>query len=676
MELERYYPGIWKVRFDEPEVLTPHALLFNEKCKVLGEKKAVPFPFSEGDVIGRKLNNGFLITLPLGANETIYGFGVQMKSFAQDGKRKTLRTNADAPTDTGDAHAPVPFYVSTQGYGVLVDTSRCVEFDCGATRRVHPAAVQSDSYQIATDTEALYSEERRGSQMSIFIKGVEGAEIYVFAGETMKQVVESYNLFSGGGILPPIWGLGNLYRCYGPATQDHVERLVEDMQAEDMPFSMLGLEPGWQSRAYSCSFEWDSNRYHDPDKLIQKVKQLGMKLNLWEQSFVHPTAAIYDEMLPYSADYEVWEGLAPDFALPEAREIFGRRQGQLIDSGVAAVKLDECDGSDYTGGWFFPDFAQFPSGLDGEQAKNLYGALVQRTIQQQFEQRNLRTYSQVRAGWSYAAPMSFVLYSDLYDHKEFVRTILNAGFSGLLWSPEVRQCESGAEFIRRMQSVVCSPLSIINAWMVPNPPWKQFDIDKNKQGLLLESSELQDRCRELLQLRNALIPYLYEAYSRYESQGTPPFRALIMDYPEDLEVRFIDDEYMMGDNILVAPILNENIGRSIYLPPGAWYDFWSEERYEGGQHIEIETQNIPLFIRNGTILPLARNHTIPKDTLFELDIRLYGSELRSAYLIEDDGVSLNYKNGEQTCYELHSVDGKLNFPAMKRYKVLSETHIM
>lgn len=121
-----------------------------------------------------------------------------------------------------------------------------------------------------------------------------------------------------------------------------------------MPFSMIGLEPGWQSHSYSCSFCWSGERFPDPDRLIQKAKEKNMQINLWEQAYVHPTAPFYKEIKAYSGDYEVWQGVVPDFASAQAAEIYGRHQEKLISQGIAAVKLDECDGSDYTGNWFFP----------------------------------------------------------------------------------------------------------------------------------------------------------------------------------------------------------------------------------------------------------------------------------------------------------------------------------
>lgn len=239
------------------------------------------------------------------------------------------------------------------------------------------------------------------------------------------------------------------------------------------------------------------------------------------------------------------------------------------------MKLDECDGSDYTGSWFFPDYTRFPSGLTGEEEKNLYGAMAARVIRDAFFQEDKRTYSQIRAGYSHAAPMPFVLYSDLYDHRQFARALGNAGFCGLLWSPEVRQSSSQEELIRRVQTVVFPPLSMINAWMVPHPPWKQFDTEKNRRNEFLSGDGLQERVRKYLLLRNRLVPYLYAAFAGCERNGTPPFRPLVMDYPQDERFREADDCYMMGDALLVAPVFyekdGERAGRKVALPRGKWW---------------------------------------------------------------------------------------------------------
>src|SRR6185437_5921641 len=177
-------------------------------------------------------------------------------------------------------------------------------------------------------------------------------------------------------------------------------------------------------------------------------------------------------------------------------EIFGDYHGrELIDAGISGFKLDECDNSDYTGGWSFPDVSRFPSGLDGEQMHGVFGLRYQRALWQQFLERQQPTYNLVRSSGALATPYPFVLYSDLYDHRQFIRALVNSSFSGLLWCPEVRDARNEEDFIRRLQSVVFSPLAMINAWYVKNPPWKQLNSKLNNEGYLAKDWQaLEARC--------------------------------------------------------------------------------------------------------------------------------------------------------------------------------------
>lgn len=527
---------------------------------------------------------------------------------------------------------------------------------------------------VKTTAEELYQERQRGTQVTVYGKGLKYLRLYGFAAGSIKETVELYNLFCGGSCLQPLWGLGSLYRCYTAAGQQQVEGLIGQFAEEEMPFSMIGLEPGWHSHSYSCSFVWDRQRFPAPDRLIGKAKENGMQVNVWEQAFVHPQAPFYGEIREFSGDYAVWEGAVPDFACEEAAEIYGKHQEKLFTQGIAAVKLDECDGSDYTGGWFFPDYAVFPSGLTGEEEKNLYGAMAMRAVQRGFENLGRRTWSQARANYSYGAPMPYVLYSDLYDHRQFVRALCNAGLSGLLWSPEVRQCKSGEELLRRVQTVIFSPLSLIDAWMIPNPPWKQFDIQKNKEGILLEDSVLQEEVRKLLQLRNRLVPYFYTAFYQYREEGTPPFRPLVMDFPEEEKVWSTDDCFMAGDSLLVAPVFGDGEegfrGRNVYLPEGLWYDFWTDRRYEGGREYRVETQNIPVFVRDNSLIPLARETAAPgADSVFHLEVSAYGRQPRPFLLAEDDGESLEYRSRGHNCQYIRKRKDGWEIPKMRRYVI-------
>ncbi len=273
----------------------------------------------------------------------------------------------------------------------------------------------------------------------------------------------------------------------------------------------------------------------------------------------------------------------PEWALPEARRIFADYQKKLTAIGVDGFKADECDGSDNTGGWSFPNHASFPSGLDGEQYHNLLGTLYARTMHEALDDQS--TLLEIRAMGALAAPYPFVLYSDLYDHRGFVRALVNSGFSGLLWAPELRDVASRKELLRRLQTVTFSPQCLINAWSCAKIPWLDYDC--------------VDEVREILTIRENLIPKLKAAFDRYRDTGVPPVRALVMDYTCDPETYGIDDEYLFCDDLLVAPIIGtESDEREVYLPAGTWVDFYTGEAVAAGRFIAC-TEKIPVYRRIG-----------------------------------------------------------------------------
>jgi alpha-D-xyloside xylohydrolase len=612
-----------------PEAITPvTSRLVPASIEAMRRLPAVPAPLLHppSSSVGRR---GTSLALPLASDEEIYGFGLQFFSVAQRGKKRAIRVNADPPKDTGDSHAPVPFYVSSRGYGILVDTARYATFYCGESRPRPTTVVEGMANSIAPlYTKTLLDEQ--ASRVLVEIPNAQGIDVYLFAGPTILDAVRRYNLFSGGGVLPPEWGLGVWYRASSSATQHEVAALANEFRERKIPCDVMGLEPGWQSHSYSCSFSWDQSRFPQPESFIQDLKKQDFRVNLWEHAFIHPSSPLFEPMRELSGDTAVWGGLVPDFQSPEARRVFGGYHGkQLIDIGVAGFKLDECDNSDFTDGWSFGELSQFPSGVDGEQMHSLFGLRYQRALWQQYLDRGQETYSLVRSSGTLAAPYPFVLYSDLYDHRQFVRALVNSGFSGLLWCPEVRDATSEEDLLRRLQTVVFSPLAMINGWYIQNPPWKQLDRKKNNENELSPSwPELEARCREILRWRMQLIPYLRAAFARYESDGIPPFRALALDWPDEQSLAKVDDVWMVGDRLLVAPMFaGEMSGRTLTLPPGQWHDFWTGESVAGSTsiHIAANTRNIPVFVKSGAILPMATVTSSTADPASHtLQVRIFG----------------------------------------------------
>lgn len=648
--------GIWKLTYQTPEKFTPCSMrkskIAVEELEKIDLEVCQKLPFEEKEIILKTTKRGVTVSIPMQTEEDIYGFGLQLKSINYAGRKRHIKVNSDPTVDTGESHAPVPFYISTAGYGVFVDTYRYATFYMGTNSKKGASSSKKEVNQPHKEfsESALYSLKRAKEQRTVIIdiQGIEGVDLYFFTG-TVKQVIQKYNLFSGGGIIPPMWGLGIWYRVYGGSKEEDVKKLAEQFREEQIPMDVLGIEPGWHSHSYSCTYEW-SSLFPNAQDMIDSLNQNGYHVNLWEHMFVYPAASFYQKLKDYSGEYEVWNGLVPDFATKEAREIFSDwHRVQFVEKGIAGFKLDECDNSDFNpSNWSFPDTAEFPSGMDGEQMHNAVGILYQEVIAEAFEKQGIRTLSQVRSSGALASSQPFVLYSDLYNHKEFIRGIVTSSFSGLLWSPEVRDCVNETDLLRRIETVIFSPLALLNAWRIPNPPWKQVDINKNLENIWMEKQEYYTKqCRKLLELRMSFLPYLYSAFIEYQRKGIPPVRAMVMEYPDDLEVRTIDDQYFFGKDILVCPLtLEDGMSRKVYLPEGKWHEFFGTAVYEGKAWIEVSAkeEEIPLFVRENALIPLAKPVLhITKETVFEITVRQFGSGEAEFILYEDDFETLEYK---------------------------------
>jgi alpha-D-xyloside xylohydrolase len=646
------YPGVWRATIGIPERYTPvSGRLVSAQIDAFAKlPKVAAAPLTH--VEGKRTARGCVVQLPLRPDEQIYGFGLQLMSFAQRGKKKVARVNADPKIDTGDSHAPVPFYVTTEGIGILVDTARYATFYFGDARPKPTHAAEQFGGGANPDPNYTHTvSESDTSHIVIEVPHAAGVDVYLFAGPDMLNAVKRYNVFSGGGHLPPEWALGFWYRNEARATQQRVLALASEFRERKIPCDVFGLEPGWQSHAYSCTFVWDKTRYPVPDKFVRSAAGLNYKINLWEHAFVHPASQLFPIIQPYSGDYGVWGGLVPDFASKHAREAFGAFHGRtLIDMGISGFKLDECDNSDYTGGWSFPECSAFPSGIDGEQMHNVFGLRYQMAIWDAFRNRNLETYGQVRSSGALAAPYPFVLYSDLYDHRQYIRALVNSGFSGLLWCPDVRQAVNEEDFIRRLQSVVFSPLAQVDCWYMKSPPWKQIDRAKNNAGEFLQDWEkLEARCREIIGWRMQLVPYLKAAFSRYRDDGTPPFRALVLDDPGNKNLYNVDDQYMVGDRMMVAPLFAGEASRKVVIPSGEWHDFWTGDAITGGQELTVpaSTERIPVYVKSGSIVPWAQVglHAGSPESR-RIEARVYGDGSLSFSLESGkDSLHLSWENG-------------------------------
>ncbi|AYL95801.1 TIM-barrel domain-containing protein [Mucilaginibacter celer] len=647
-------PGVQKIALGTADRFTPYSfcneLPMSEALNQLGPGK---LPFNVNDVKININSRGVVVEVPLDDTEQLYGFGMQIGSFNQRGLKKRPIVNDNPLNDLGYTHGPASFYVSNKGYGILINTSRYATFYCGNTAKLNNNRRDVKESNGGNSVEELYKSDNKASgYVTVDIPGAKGIEVFIFEGPDLKTVMQRYNLFSGGGALPAIWGLGVKYRVKADFNQYQVNKMAAYFRDNHIPCDVLGLEPRWQTASYSCSYVWNNSFFPTPDLFVDTMKNKGFHINLWEHAFVSPKSPLYQPLKNKAGNYLVWNGLVPDFADTAAANIFADYHRQtFVKQGISGFKMDECDNSNIAFGsatWSFPELSQFPSGIDGEQMHQLFGLLYQKTIYGIYKKLNQRTYLDVRASNAFASSYPAALYSDTYLHEEYIRMILNSGFAGMIWSPEVRESNTIKDFMRRSQTAVLSAQTLYNSWYLQNPPWLQINKEKNNKDELMENAkQVETDIRKLLNFRMSLIPYLYNAFADYHFKGIPPFRALVMDYPQDKNTFNLSDEYMIGESVLAAPLTEKMDERKVYLPEGTWYDYNTRQKYEGGKYYTIkpDLNQLPIFIKSGTILPLAKPvEYVSPDTKFEITCYVYG-RANKATLFEDDGVTFNYEKG-------------------------------
>lgn len=651
IEWKQMEPGVWKGVVGTPEDYS----LLNVSGTVplkdgFSRLPVVDLPALADEIVGTIQDGKTSLRIPLKKKEQLYGFGLNFQTVHQRGKILNLHVDHYGGKDNGRTHAPVPFYVSSAGYGILINSARYLTVYAGSgSRKDSPnAPVAKDRNTDKTWTSAPYSDA-----VSILVPA-QGVEIYLFAGPTPMDVIRRYNLFCGGGTLPPRWGLGFTQRTQKLYTSEDVEQEAVEFERRGFPLDFIGLEPGWQSKAYPCTFEWDKTRFPDPTTFVRTMADKGVRINLWTNPYVSPASDIYKKMYPLSGSHTVWCGIVPDLADNQARQIWkDKLEREHISIGVSGYKIDEVDGYDR---YLWPDVATFPSGISAEQMRQTYGLWVQRTTAELYEKRNQRTFGLVRASNAGASAFPYVIYNDYYSHQDFITALINSGFCGVLWTPEVRNSKSGEEWLRRFQSVVFSPMAMINAWSSGTKPWT--------------FPEVAEQVKEYAMLRMRMMPYWYTEFARYHFDGIPPFRAVNLEpgfNPEEgsstelkntnlddnpyLEAisKEIKDQYMAGEYLLVAPMFTGQTQRTVLLPKGDWYDFYTGEYVGNGERITITPglDRIPVFVKDGAIIPMMEPmlHAPKAGQKFNLEIRHYGKANGTYRLYDDDGETFDYKKG-------------------------------
>ncbi|TKG96378.1 DUF5110 domain-containing protein [Puteibacter caeruleilacunae] len=655
-------PGVWKSEINEPADFNLLSVSGKEpRQDAIKKMKNAPIPIDQKEVEAFTRNGKTYVRFPLEKEEQIFGLGLNFKTVHQRGKILRLHMDHYTGKDDGRSHAPVPFFISSKGYGVFINAARYIDIyvGSGVTKdSKHPAKVVDRNVGKGWSS-------RPYSDNIEFVVPEEGVELIMFTGENMMDVVRRFNLYCGGGTLPPKWGLGFWQRTPTRYSDNDQRKEVAGFEKNNFPLDVLGLEPGWHSKAYPCTFEWDEGRYPDPAGFTKEMSEKGVYLNLWCNPYLWPDSNLDKKMKNYTGSHTVWCGTVPDYTIPEARKImqdhFNKHQ---LDIGVSGYKIDEVDGFDH---WLWPDVATFPSGKDGEQMRQTYGTQMMTLTDEIYRRKNERTYGLIRAANAGSVSYPYVIYNDYYSHRDFITALINSSFNGVLWTPEVRQSKSSEEWVRRMQSVCFSPMAMLNAWASGTKPWSFPDVYK--------------ACQDVAFLRMQMLPYIYSTFAQYHFEGTPPFRAMELTegyyakaeetqgklddtnnpYEEAVK-KEVKDQYMMGDYVLVAPMFAGEKERKVVLPRGKWYDFYTGKYVGDGEVIKVKPglDKIPLFVKDGGILPMIPSirQTAEWNNNTPLEIRVYGKADGTFKLYDDDGKTFDFEKGKYTMKSLSVSNGK------------------
>lgn len=293
--------------------------------------------------------------------------------------------------------------------------------------------------------------------------------------------------------------------------------------------------------------------------------------------------------------------------------------------------------------------------------RQTYGVLAMRYSAEMYHNKNQRTYGLVRASNAGAVSFPYVIYNDYYNHEDFITALINSGYAGVLWTPEARASKTAEEWLRRFQTVIFSPMAMINAWSSGTKPWSY--------------PEVAEQIKQLALLRMQMMPYWYSEFAKYHFEGTPVFRGMNLEEGFKQEVKKeagstnleenpyaeatskeIKDQYMAGEYLLVAPLFTGQKTRKVVLPRGRWYDFYTGAYAGDGEVLTVTPglDKIPVYVKDGAIIPMMPPmlHAPKAGEKVDIEIRHYGEKPGNYLLYDDDGETFNFEKGDYSWREI------------------------
>ncbi len=611
-------------------ISVPHAFDFLGAGEVLTSSKPQSLAMMK-----KGTKTYFRERLALGVGETIYGLGERFGPLVKNGQ-VVENWNEDGGTSYEIAYKSIPFYLSSRGYGVLVN---------------HPERV---SFEVA-------SEHVNSVQFS-----VEGHDLdyYVIYGPSPAEVLERYTALTGRPALPPAWSFG-LWLTTSFVTdydEETVNGHIQGMADREIPLHVFHFDCFWMRSYHWCDFIWDPECFPDPAAMLRRLKERGLKICVWLNPYIGERSILFEEGMqhgyllktPAGDVYQVdeWQpGMAlVDFTNPAAAAWFASKLNALLDMGVDAFKTDFAER--------IPTDVVYFDGSNPEGMHNYYTYLYNQTAFNVLKERLGENEAVLFARSATVGGQKFPVHwggdsnATFESMAESLRGGLSLGMSGFgFWSHDIGGFEHTATpalYKRWVAFGLLSSHSRLHGNASCRVPW-------------LFDEESVDVLRFFTRQKCQLMPYLYRAAIEASAKGMPVMRSMLLAFPQDPTCRYLDKQYMLGPSLLVAPVFNEEGQAEYYLPAGRWTHYLTDEVVEGGvwRKEQVDFMSIPLWVRENTVLPVGSNPQRP-DYDYAEGITLHVFSLQ-------DGATLDV--------EIPDVQGKIvtTFHCSRRGKTLKIT---
>jgi alpha-D-xyloside xylohydrolase len=526
--------------------------------------------------------------LALGVGACVYGLGERSTALVRNGQSVDM-WNDDGGPSSDQAYKNVPFYWTDQGYGVFVNSPDRVSFEIGSEFT---------------------------SQVQFSVPG-QDLEYFVIDGPAPKDILRRYTALTGRPALPPRWSFGlwlstSFVTSYDEAT---VTSFITEMEQRQLPLSVFHFDSFWMREFHWCDFEWDRRAFPDPAAMLKRLKDRGLRISVWINPYIAQQSALFEEAraqnyLLRRPNGDVWQwdtwqagmGIV-DFTNPAARQWFGDKLRGLLDMGVDCFKTDF--------GERIPTDVVYHDGSDPRAAHNYYSYLYNQTVFGVLTERNGEADAVVFARSATAGGQKFPVHwggdpePTYVSMAESLRAGLSLGMSGFgFWSHDIGGFEGNPApglFKRWSAFGLLSSHSRLHGSISYRVPWEFGE-------------EAADVVRHFTRLKMRLMPYLYRAAQEAHHEGLPMMRAMAVEFPDDRNCRYLDGQYMLGPDLLVAPVFSDDAEVTYYVPSGTWTHLLTGERVSGPGWITERHDffSLPLLARPGSVIPVGSREDGPE----------------------------------------------------------------